>query len=102
MVGCREADIAKVEQAAALFPFDWFIRTKPGYFYIETANMSFMAEARIEKALRTDPYSVDLLSGLYWRQVLLGDHPQAMVTSQTVRRIAPKSRLIQQLEGFNS
>lgn len=99
--GCATADIARIEQAARLFPYDWFIRTKPGYFYIETRNMSFRAEAEIARVLETDPYSVDLLTGLYWRQLVLGDTSQALETSQLVRRLAPKAVLIKQLEGSN-
>jgi tetratricopeptide (TPR) repeat protein len=88
-----------VEDAAKLFPWNRFIRTKPGYFAIQYVRPSSSSIEIIETALKTDPFAADLIYGLGVHYYAIGDHRHANQAFERFAEIAPNSPLGRQVRA---
>lgn len=80
-----------VETGATLFPFNRFIRTKPGYFALRYVEPSEQSLSLLRSSLRTDPFAADLTYGLAIHYFALGRHSEANIIFAKLAHLAPNS-----------
>ena len=80
----------KLILAADVFPWNRYIRTRPGY----EVGMHGGDIAIVERALASDPYSADLTYGLGAMYHIAGDEAKAQAYAQRFIALAPRSPLI--------
>ena len=90
--GWSHGNFALVQAGAKLFPWNRFIRTKPGYFAMIYVVPSEASVALIQGALRTDPFAPDLTLGLarHWRAI--GADELAAIAESKFHALAPNAR----------
>jgi hypothetical protein len=93
--GWRLRNLAMVEAGARLFPWNRFIRTKPGYFAMAYIHPSEASIELINGALRTDPFAPDLTMALAHHWEVLGNHEMATIIMRKFHRLAPNAGLVQ-------
>lgn len=75
------------ELAGEVFPYSWYIRTRAAYAFVASGEITPVSVAVIRKALLTDPYSIDLLAGLYRRDVAYGETIEAGIVKARLDRL---------------
>ena len=91
--GWNLQNFSMVETASRLFPWNRFIRTKPGYFamyYIRPGEASIEI---IGTALRTDPFAADLTLGLAQHWAAVGSTEMAALIAAKFHHLAPNSKV---------
>jgi hypothetical protein len=90
--GWRFHNIMLTQLGADLFPYNRFIRTRPGYFAMAYVVPSEASISMISNALRTDPFAADLTLGLAQHYAAVGNPDMSAIVLDKFHRLAPNSK----------
>ncbi len=70
--GLRHDDVAVLEQAARLFPYERYIAAGPAYYYMRRGVPDFATLAALQAALNDDPWALDMALAQHKVETALG------------------------------
>ena len=93
---------AKLELAAKVFPQERLIATSLGYFYLIRNEATEEALTAVRKAATFDPAAADLAEAQMLYAAKLGYAQEATDAFVRLKRLAPKSDIVRQIEANQS
>lgn len=91
--------VAVVDAASYLYPFNRQIREAPAHIFLLNPGMPDLAIPRIERALGHNPYSGDLNFALMKYRAQTGDQKGAVEAMEAMRRSVPRGPFIKAVLG---
>lgn len=101
LLGLREGEISYFRLAIKIYPFDKEIVTSEALVLIRNKIVEEKTYLALQKALKYDPYSVEMLGMYIQYAAMIGNKNEASISFKILEKIAINSNVLKELKRIN-